>query len=747
MKIKNNAVFLTLLSFVLILSLTMVCASEDIAQDTVAIDSNVELSSGNTIYISPNGSGSGDSQSNPTNWNSAISKANSGDTIQFLDGNYTGIKGTVYTSVELKGSGNSIIDAEGNGGFFSTSSGTTVTLNQLSFINANTGKHESGPDSAKTGNDGEGGIVNDRGTLIVKNCYFENNMGWGTKGGSINNDGTCYVYDSIFKSNGGKKGGGIFIDEKSQLYVYNTKFENGLSKDGSAIYADKNAYVEIRNCTAINSYGKCSMIYIKKSTVYIYDSVFANSSAVDTAAVINIDKESYVAIDNCLFDNVAARGAKLWFHDNENGTGNGGAIVIEKDAKSVTITNSNFTNCKAKGDGGAIYVESQASCTIENCIFKDNTAGYGGSHIYSYGGSVNIKNSQLSAVVTIETSDISLGESEKIKITIDEGTNILNVNVNVLVDDNVSGTSSKSSTITLNDLKVGEYKVTLASEDKSNSNSYLYDVGSSSFSVSDAEPVDVTIFASDMARGYGSSADFKATFLNRYGKALANYDVIFQINEKNYTATTDSYGVATLSEKLAVGSYQITSINPRTGEMKTNALKIIDRIQNNKDLTMYYNDGSSFKLRVFADNGNAVGAGEIVSINVGKNTYNVKTNANGYAVLKIGFVPGTYKVTSTYKGVLKSNKIIVKSVIVAKNIKVSKKKTKTIKYKVTLKANNKAIKNKKLTATFKGKTYKAKTNSKGVATFKIKNSFKTGSYKIKVKYLNASVKKTIKIVK
>ena len=47
---------------------------------------------------------------------------------------------------------------------------------------------------------------------------------------------------------------------------------------------------------------------------------------------------------------------------------------------------------------------------------------------------------------------------------------------------------------------------------------------------------------------------------------------------------------------------------------------------------------------------------------------------------------------------------------------------------------NKAMKNKKVTLKVNGKTYKAKTNKKGKATFKITKLTKIGTYKTAIKY-------------
>ena len=76
----------------------------------------------------------------------------------------------------------------------------------------------------------------------------------------------------------------------------------------------------------------------------------------------------------------------------------------------------------------------------------------------------------------------------------------------------------------------------------------------------------------------------------------------------------------------------------------------------------------------------------------------------------------------TYKGVTVQNTVSVKHWIKAKNVSVKKSKS-VNKIKVTTyKVNGKYLKGKKLTLKINGKTVKAKTNKKGVATFKLKKS-------------------------
>ena len=57
------------------------------------------------------------------------------------------------------------------------------------------------------------------------------------------------------------------------------------------------------------------------------------------------------------------------------------------------------------------------------------------------------------------------------------------------------------------------------------------------------------------------------------------------------------------------------------------------------------------------------------------------------------------------------------------------------------------IKYKKVTVKFRGKIYKAKTNAKGIATFKIKSYKKTGKFTLTASYGSAKVSKKITVKK
>ena len=201
-------------------------------------------------------------------------------------------------------------------------------------------------------------------------------------------------------------------------------------------------------------------------------------------------------------------------------------------------------------------------------------------------------------------------------------------------------------------------------------------------------------------------------------------EVKITLNGIAQTILTDSNGQANLNINLNPGSYSVAAENLQTGEIKTQTIQVVSRLSGNANVVMYYGADKSYTVRAYDDYGNPAGAGEIVTFNVAGKNYNVQTGNQGYA---------SFKITATYNGFKVSNKITVKPTLITKDIKV--KKGKKIKYQAKLlNTNGKALKGKKITFKIKGKTYKAKTNNKGIAKITIKKSLKPGKYKITVKY-------------
>ncbi len=233
-------------------------------------------------------------------------------------------------------------------------------------------------------------------------------------------------------------------------------------------------------------------------------------------------------------------------------------------------------------------------------------------------------------------------------------------------------------------------------------------------------------------------------------------NITLNINGKNYTQSLKNGNAIINIDDLAPGKYN--AIIYYSGDDKfypnriNTAFTIPKPILTAKDQSILYTSSKTYTVK-FTRGGKPI-TGKSITFKINGQTKTVKTDNNGYANLKINLSPKSkaYTITASYFGVSIKNKITVKGIIVAKNLKV-KKTAKKIKIKITLKkVDNKYLKGKQITLKFKGKTYKTKTNKKGVATFTIKknmiNKLKIGKkYSYQVTYLKEKVTKKITVKK
>ncbi|WP_406533570.1 PKD domain-containing protein [Methanobrevibacter sp.] len=150
-------------------------------------------------------------------------------------------------------------------------------------------------------------------------------------------------------------------------------------------------------------------------------------------------------------------------------------------------------------------------------------------------------------------------------------------------------------------------------------------------------------------------------------------------------------------------------------------------------------------------NGTAL-ANKTVNVIINGVTYNGTTDDNGVAKIAVKFASaGTYYATvtfagdDTYKSSISTSKVVVskKATKITAPKKTFKAKTKTKKVKITLKSGSTILKSKKITLKVNGKTYTAKTNSKGVATIKVTKLTKKGTFKYTVKFAGDKAYKAI----
>lgn len=268
---------------------------------------------------------------------------------------------------------------------------------------------------------------------------------------------------------------------------------------------------------------------------------------------------------------------------------------------------------------------------------------------------------------------------------------------------------------------------------------------------------------------YDASDVFYVTALDENGNPIKNATIFITVNGKDLQETTDEQGVAAfLTDDWDVGEYLVeinyagnVTYGPKSIEGYIQIEPRVADIVSSSSATVLLTavkKGAYYKVTLKDDRGNVL-AGKTVYITFNGKTQKYTTDKNGVINFKLSASKvGTQKITikfntdSNYVAVTKTATVkFTKEAtkLTAKNKKFKKSK-KVKKYSVTLKdSKGKAIKKVKVTIKVGKKTFKAKTNAKGKATFKIKKLNKKGTYKAKVNFagnnLYNKVAKSVKI--
>ena len=171
-----------------------------------------------------------------------------------------------------------------------------------------------------------------------------------------------------------------------------------------------------------------------------------------------------------------------------------------------------------------------------------------------------------------------------------------------------------------------------------------------------------------------------------------------------------------------------------------------------------YQDGKVLLVNLHDSAGNVIKYAK-VSVTIKGVTKSYVTDDNGQVKVPTkSLAPATYDVSIKYDGDTTYDKTSAKAKITVKKTsskiiaakKTFKVKDKTKKCTVTLKnKRNAVIKSQKVTITVGGKTYSAKTSSKGIATFKLTKLTKKGIFSAVVKFAGNkyynSIKTTVKL--
>ena len=617
-----------------------------------------------------------------------INNANEGSVV-ILDENYYADfnESCILINKSITIDGNDhILTGMFKSGVFKISHDCNVTLKNIYFTNGNA-------------------TIISNGDLKILNCSFIKNHA--EYGGAIYFNGNCIIINSTFKSNYAKVNGGAIFSENKCLIINSTFKSNYAGVSGGAI-------VSIGQCTItdsnfnFNNASFAGAIYSNNYT-HISDSTFTNNHAQTNAGAIYLyeDSISYFRNDK-FYSNHAEYGGAIEIYDstcymdnvifNKNIANDEGGAIVARLYSNLTIINSNFKDNEAEY-GGSIF--SVFNLSITNSEFKSNNAG--GELIYmgdsmdedTYFGNLYLKNNKMVSganAVAIRYRMFGIPYKGKLYLVFNKISSIEGGYANLCQVVDEDGTTF--------DLPCVDVELT-------NRN---------------ANTINEVIYYDDDLKGY---------VLYNYELNYGTYKLTGSIPEYFASNWTVKNGILYVTKKSVLKASSLTKVY-----------------------------GTNTKLKVtLKDSGGKVITNKYLTVKLNGKTLKIKTNSKGKATLSLKLAPKKYTATITFLGNTKYSSATKKVKITVKKAtpkittkrKTFKIKTKVKKYVIILKNNlGKAMKKTKVTIKVNGHTYKAKTNNKGQATFKIKNLKKIGTFTATIKYNSSkcynAVSKKVKII-
>ncbi len=270
----------------------------------------------------------------------------------------------IYANVNIIGFGGNLLTISGNQNCTVFDIAAAVTSATLSGLNIANG----------AGTFGNGGGINNFGTLEVDNSTFSNNSA--TYGGAINNNsGSVTLNKTVFVGNNAAQVGGAINSSGGCLTIQN-----------HCLFTNNSTTAPFSSGGAISS----------STPATVLDSTFTGNSATFGGAIETFMVPSFI-VKNCTFTNNQAR--------------DGGAI--DNFESSITVTNSTFASNRAtvaqagttNVAGGGIE-NAGGTAVIVNCTFFGNVA-VGDATTPSFGGAIENFAGPAPATLTVTNCTLS----------------------------------------------------------------------------------------------------------------------------------------------------------------------------------------------------------------------------------------------------------------------------------------------------------------------------------------------------
>jgi CSLREA domain-containing protein len=317
-----------------------------------------------------------------------IAAAASGDTINFSCSAIISLAAriTIPNNLTIDGTGQAVTISGGNAvAMFLVNSGTSLTLNQLTFVNGYTAAENGGvisnagtltiSNGTFTGNHAPigGAIFNDHGTLTISNSTFSSNSAE-TGAGAIYNNGILNIANSTIDANyTNASGHGGGIGNSGIATIMDSTFSGNLAYVGGGISSGADSTLTITNSTFSDNIGSFISGAIYNYGTATIANFSGNSGYYNGGAITN---DLNMSVTNSTFSgNTSLSGSSIFSND---GFGIGADVIL----RNTLLANGTGGNC----GGGAII-------NAGNNIDDGSTCAWG-----SASGSMSSTNPKLGAL-------------------------------------------------------------------------------------------------------------------------------------------------------------------------------------------------------------------------------------------------------------------------------------------------------------------------------------------------------------
>ena len=585
------------------------------------------------------------------------------------------------------------------------------------------------------------------------NCTFNSNHAY--YGGAIYKGAAI---NCTFNSNYAHDGGAMYTPESYKGEVINCTFNSNHAYNNGGALCDHDAI----NCTFNSNHaGSNGGAMHHKNKANAYDCSFVSNNATNGGATSNTDATL------CVFEgNEGSYGGAMY-------SGKADSCIFKTStdtlyettlvAPTLTVNNATYEYGSTEKYVLNLTTESGIPITDANIkisvYYKNNNSWVGNYSCISAEGWVadmlpgiyiaffdteysafNPVNATITIIkgnstLTVNNTEFNYGETGTVDVSF---TNALGIIANV-TDHDEAVIIVKGNVIAVSNLPAGTYTISVTTI--VNETCYNNVTRTAKIIV---KPASSSLNISNVELDYGSTVNVTATTEGALG-------ITAKIDGKEINTTGNIITISGLD-----GGIHTLTVTTVPDENHTAVTKTVNITVNrfNSAITAsnnayVINYGGAYSAILKDSNGQALSGKQITFTLNGKNIGSAVTNAQGVANIKLTAAAlktakaGAKNLVikfagdAKYNGATKTVKITInkeKTKIVAKK-KTFKKSLKVKKYTITLKnSKNKAVKKVQVTIKIGKKTYKAKTNNKGKATFKIKKLTKKGKFTATIKF-------------